>query len=72
MLNSEHSRLDSSMQSFVPLSSSEPIHSDSETSTDELALGVEVLATSSHIIAARTQKKSQSKSSSNKPILEEE
>ena len=36
VLSPEHSGLDSSMQSFVSLSSNEPTHQESETSADEL------------------------------------
>lgn len=66
VLDQDHSGLDSSMRSFVSLSSSEPTHPESETSADELALDVNILATSSHRITAGTQKKSQLKSSSNR------
>ena len=46
VLNAEHSGSDSSTQSFVSLSSNVPVHTESETSADELALGVETYTTS--------------------------
>ncbi|KAL8829822.1 MAG: hypothetical protein Q9170_006001 [Blastenia crenularia] len=50
----EHSDLVSSTQSFVSLSSNEPTHAESETSADELALGIDTLAGSSQV-EARTK-----------------
>lgn len=44
--DAEYSDLVSSTQSFVSLSSDEPVHLESETSADELALGVETYTTS--------------------------
>ena len=45
--NAEHSGFDSSTQSFVSLPSNEPIHLESETSADELALDIDTIASSS-------------------------
>ena len=65
-LNAESPGFDSSMQSFVSMSSNEPIQPESETSADELALDINVLASSNHRITAGIQKCFQPKSSSNR------
>lgn len=44
-LIAEHSGLDSSTQSFASLSSDEPVHLESETSAEKLALGIDAFAT---------------------------
>ena len=53
--DANHSDLVSSTQSFVSLSSNEATHSESETSTDELALGVDTFTSSSHRTPVRAQ-----------------
>ena len=53
--DAEHSDLISSTQSFVSLSSNEATHPESETSTDELALDVGTLTSSSHRTPVRAQ-----------------
>ena len=53
--DAEHSDLVSSTQSFVSLSSNEATHPESETSTDELALDVGMLTSSSHRTPVRAQ-----------------
>ena len=49
VVNAETSGFDSSTQSLVSPSSNEPIHLESETSADELAMDSGILHTSSHI-----------------------
>ena len=63
-LNAESPGFDSSTQSFVSMSSNEPIQPESETSADELALDINILASSNHRITAGIQKCSQPNSSS--------
>ncbi len=53
--DAEHSDLVSSTQSFVSLSSNEATHPESETSTNELALDVGTLTSSSHRTPVRAQ-----------------
>ncbi len=48
VLDAEHSDLVSSTQSFVSLSSNESVNPESETSTDELALGTNTCARPTH------------------------
>ncbi len=55
MPDAEHSDLVSSTQTFVSLSSNEATHPESETSTDELALDVSTLTSSSHRTPVRAQ-----------------
>ena len=55
VLDTEHSDLVSSTQSFVSLSSNEATHPESETSTDELALDVGTFTSSSHRTPVRAQ-----------------
>lgn len=45
-LIAEHSRLDSSTQSFTSLSWDEPVRLESKTSADELAMDINAFATS--------------------------
>ncbi len=63
--DAEHSDLVSSTQSFVSLSSDEPVHLESETSADELALDTNTFATSSHRTPVGAQRKPSSKAPSN-------
>ena len=65
-LNAESPGFGSSMQSFVSLSSNEPIQPESETSTDELALDINIHASSDRRTTVGAQKNSQPKSSSNR------
>ena len=65
-LNAESPSIDSSMQSFVSISSNGPVQPESETSADELALDINILASSNHGTAAGIQRNPQSKSSSNR------
>jgi len=55
-LDPGQSTLVSSTDSFVSLSSNEPIHPESETSADELALGLDTFASSRRrtLVGART------------------
>ena len=64
-LNAESPGFDSSMQSFVS-SSNEPIQPESETSADELALDINVPASSNHRTTAGIEKIPQPKNSSNR------
>ncbi len=54
-LNTEHSDLVSSTQSFVSRSSNEAIHPESETSADELALDVDTFTSSSRRTPVKAQ-----------------
>ena len=63
-LNAESPGFSLFMQSFVSLSSNEPIQPESETSADELALDINILASSNHRITAGIQKNPQLKTSS--------
>lgn len=64
--NAETPGIESSMQSFVSLSSNDPTHPESEKSADELALDINILASSNHRTTAGVQKNPQSKISSNR------
>lgn len=55
-LNVETSRYGSSTQSFLSLSSNEPIQPESETSADELALDINTLGSSKPSIMVEAQK----------------
>ena len=65
-LNAESPGFGSSMQSFVSSSSNEPIQPESETSADELALDINILASSNHRTSAGVPNNSQPKTSSNR------
>ena len=65
-LNAETPGIESSTQSFVSLSSNDPTHPESDTSADELALDIHILASSNHRTTAGVQKNSQPKISSNR------
>ena len=66
VLDAEHSDLASSTQSFVSLSSNEPIHLESETSADELALDVDTIVISNHRTPLRARTKPPPKAPSNR------
>lgn len=65
-LYAETPGFESSTQSFVSLSSNDPTYPESETSADELALDIKILASSNHRITAGIQKNAQPKPSSNR------
>ena len=68
-LNAESSDFGSATQSFVSLSSKELIQPESETSTDELALDINIRASSNHrTTAVGAQKTSQPKTPSNQYV----
>lgn len=67
--DAEHSDLVSSTQSFVSLSSNEATHLESETSTDELALDVGTLTSSSHRTPVRAQTNLPPKISPNRQFM---
>ncbi|KAK3171022.1 hypothetical protein OEA41_003106 [Lepraria neglecta] len=66
--DTEHSDLVSSTQSFVSLSSNEPIHPESDTSADELALNIDTFACSSRRTPVRHRMNPPSKAPSNRRV----
>lgn len=65
-LNAQSPGFGSSTQSFVSYSSKEPTQPESETSGDELALDINIFASSNHRTTAGLQKDHQPKSSSDR------
>ena len=67
--DAEHLDLVSSTQSFVSLSSNEITHSESETSTDELALNVDTFTSFSHRTSVKAQSNLSLKVSPNRQFI---
>ena len=68
VLDAEHSDLVSSTQSFVSLLSNQPVHPESDTSADELALGTNTTTTSDHRASVRARTNAIPKASSSRRL----
>ncbi len=67
-LTAENSGFGSSTQTFVSLASSEPDHQESETSADELAFGINTIATSNYRTLVGARMNPPPKASSNRRL----